>query len=121
MTRYSMTLIFTVLAFTAPASAQLDLSWSTIDCGGGDTAGGMFELAGTIGQPDAISSSAPMTGGTFELVGGFWSVAASDTPVLCPGDLNGDQHVDLSDLASLLAHFGMQSGATLADGDLDSD
>jgi hypothetical protein len=39
----------------------------------------------------------------------------------CPGDLNGDQHVDLADLATLLAHFGTPGGATLADGDLDAD
>jgi hypothetical protein len=38
-----------------------------------------------------------------------------------PGDVNGDGAVDLSDLATLLAHFGAPSGATLADGDLDGD
>src|SRR5262249_4558555 len=37
----------------------------------------------------------------------------------CPGDVNGDHLVDLSDLAVLLAHFGMSSGALLGDGDLD--
>lgn len=38
----------------------------------------------------------------------------------CVGDLNGDLHVDISDLAILLAHFGT-SGAQPADGDLDGD
>lgn len=40
---------------------------------------------------------------------------------LCPGDTNTDQVVDLADLSSLLAHFGLGAGATLADGDLDGD
>lgn len=37
------------------------------------------------------------------------------------GDLNNDGAVDLTDLAALLAHFGMTSGATFAEGDLDGD
>ncbi|MFQ5807734.1 MAG: choice-of-anchor tandem repeat NxxGxxAF-containing protein [Phycisphaerae bacterium] len=38
-----------------------------------------------------------------------------------PGDLDGDDDVDLSDLAQLLAHYGMAEGATYHDGDLDGD
>ncbi|MBI5863730.1 MAG: hypothetical protein HZB38_04335 [Planctomycetes bacterium] len=37
----------------------------------------------------------------------------------CPGDVNGDQLVDLTDLATLLSNFGTLSGATRADGDQD--
>jgi Thrombospondin type 3 repeat len=40
---------------------------------------------------------------------------------LCPGDVNGDNVVDLSDLAALLTNFGTGSGATRAMGDLDGD
>jgi hypothetical protein len=39
----------------------------------------------------------------------------------CPGDLNGDGAVGLSDLTILLAHFGAAGGAGSADGDLDGD
>lgn len=37
------------------------------------------------------------------------------------GDLDANGCVNLNDLTALLAHFGMTSGATLADGDTDSD
>jgi hypothetical protein len=39
----------------------------------------------------------------------------------CPGDLDGDGDIDLTDLSMLLAHYGMTSGASYADGDLDGD
>src|SRR5262249_31481360 len=39
----------------------------------------------------------------------------------CPGDLDDNHVVGLADLTILLAHFGMPSGATPADGDLDGD
>lgn len=39
----------------------------------------------------------------------------------CPGDLDGDCDVDLSDLAQLLANYGTTSEATYWDGDLDGD
>lgn len=41
------------------------------------------------------------------------------SPACCDGDVNSDGDVNLQDLATLLAHFGTLSGATLADGDLD--
>ena len=60
---------------------------STIDSGGViDSAGGAFELSGTIGQPDAGT----MSGGNFELTGGMWFPLAE-------GDCNADGGVDLFD------------------------
>lgn len=46
---------------------QYELSWYTIDGGGGRSSGGEYELLGTIGQPDAAYSA----GGRYELLGGF--------------------------------------------------
>lgn len=111
-----MTPLIAAIVAAAPASAQFDVSWNTIDGGGAmfTTAAGDWELSGTIGQPDA---GAVMTGGGFEISGGFWAGAA----LPCPGDINGDGIVDLSDLAGLLSHYGVPSGASLADGDLDGD
>lgn len=39
----------------------------------------------------------------------------------CPGDLNGDNGVDLADLSLLLSNYGTSSGALPEDGDLDGD
>ena len=89
------------LTVAAPALAQTyDLSWYTIDGGGAmNTAGGQFTLSGTLGQPDAGPA---MTGGSFVLVGGFWT-AAAETP--CPGargDANCDGAVDFFDIDPFL-------------------
>jgi hypothetical protein len=66
-------LCFSISFFAAVSHAQsggsFDLSWSTIDGGGGSSSGGQFVLNGTIGQPDAGT----LTGGNFTLEGGFWS------------------------------------------------
>ncbi len=40
---------------------------------------------------------------------------------LCPGDIDGDNDVDLSDLGVVLSNFGLTSGGTLETGDLDND
>ena len=46
-------------------------------------------------------------------------LTASGSPL--PGDLDGDCDVDISDLATILANFGLTSGALPEDGDLDGD
>ncbi len=45
----------------------------------------------------------------------------SDAEPTCPGDLDGDNDVDLADLAELLGGYGITEGATYEDGDLDGD
>lgn len=56
----------------APILAQTgggyDLTWSTIDDGGGTSSGGGYSLSATIGQPD----SALAQGSGYTLKGGFW-------------------------------------------------
>lgn len=45
----------------------------------------------------------------------------SFVPVACPGDVNGDGAVDVSDFFLLGGNFGTTSGATRSDGDLNDD
>jgi hypothetical protein len=51
------------------AFAQYSIDWFTVDGGGGTTSDGVFEISGTIGQPDAGSVIA----GDYVIEGGFWS------------------------------------------------
>lgn len=107
-----MSLICCVLT-SGVAQAQMDISWFTIDGGGGTSSGGGFTLSGTVGQPDPGTA----TGGGFTLVGGFWP-GATAAPPLCVGDVDGDLDVDLTDLAILLSDFACTSGCV---GDVDGD
>ncbi len=54
----------------AQSAGPYDLSWSTIDGGGGTSSDGRFTISGSIGQPEP----GIMTGDSFSLVGGFWSL-----------------------------------------------
>jgi len=51
----------------AQTGGPYELTWSTIDGGGGRSSGGPYTLICTIGQPDA----AAVSGGDYELLGGF--------------------------------------------------
>ncbi len=63
------------------SGASYELTWYTIDAGGGTSAASPYILVGTIGQPD---TGAAMTGGGFMLVGGFWISAACQYKVYLP-------------------------------------
>jgi hypothetical protein len=104
------------IAGTASLAQGAEITWHTIDGGGGTSGGGDLRISGTVGQPDA----GQMSGGSFELSGGFWAApAAGGAP--CFGDLDGDNQVGLSDLSALLSNFGLPAGLTYEDGDLDGD
>ncbi len=55
---------------------DFEITWYTMDGGGGTSTGVTFTLSGTIGQPDA--SPIESTGGVYNLNGGFWGGGASD-------------------------------------------
>jgi hypothetical protein len=60
-------------AVLAQTGGGYDLTWGTIDAGGGGSAGGGYRLTGTLGQPDA---GATLNGGGYSLSGGFWGGAS---------------------------------------------
>ena len=93
--------VSSVLAISAATVALaagpdgLDLSWHTIDGGGGVSNGGSLQMSGTIGQPDPGTMSA----GDLTLTGGFWSVRAA---VEVLGDIDGNGVVNLLDFVEYL-------------------
>ena len=68
----------------ALAAGNYDLSWWTVDGGGGTSSGNGFTLNATLGQPDAGTLA---SGGGYTLASGFWhgGVAAfPETKVYLP-------------------------------------
>lgn len=101
----AMTLSAALAHAFSSTDGTFDLSWSTIDGGGGTSTGGVFEVAGTIGQPDA---GVILAGGTYEVRGGFW--ASSVEPIdTCPADIApppGDGTVGVPDLLAIINAWG---------------
>lgn len=98
----------TTTALASLGGGDFDLSWHTIDGGGGSSTGGGFELAGTIGQHDAGQT---MIGGNFALTGGFWAGIGTAKGNPCPWDLDGSGSVGTSDLLALFAQWGTDGPA----------
>ena len=89
------------------APGPIDMTWNTIDGGGGSSTGpGGLELDGTIGQPDA--NMVPLTAGTLQLVGGFWP-GAGPAVNPCPSDIapsGGNGVVNVADLLAVITSWG---------------
>jgi hypothetical protein len=96
----------------AQSGGGYDLSWNTIDGGGGTSTGGAYELSGTIGQADA----GYMAGGTYELTGGFWAGTGSPFPL---GDVNCDGAVDTADIDAFVLALVNPAGYAAAYPDCD--
>jgi hypothetical protein len=102
----------------APALAQtgggFDVTWSTIDCGGqtAPSTGGGFEVAGTIGQPDAGQMSGP----AFVVLGGFWAVTA---PMPCYANCDASTTppiLNVNDFVCFQQHFAAGDAYANCDG-----
>ena len=70
-------------------------------------------------SPDTMLFNGALFGFIVPCNPGYRVSVIPDSP--CPGDLDGDNDVDLSDLAQLLANYGATSGANPEDGDMDGD
>jgi len=98
-----MSIVAACFLFSVPALSQYEISWYTIDGGGGQSSGGPYVLVGTIGQPDAAYSS----GGAYELLGGFWTGGPiSIGCATCIGDLDENNFIMMSDLFAMIAALG---------------
>lgn len=87
----------------APSSARaqsLDLTWHTIDSGGGVSTSpdNYWVLEGTIGQADGWSIA---TGPSLTLASGFWTPFRPP----CRPDVNTDDSLDVSDIFRFLEHW----------------
>jgi hypothetical protein len=78
-----------VVSIASIAVAQIgsgyDLTWNTIDGGGGSASGGGYRVDHTVGQVDAGVPTGAQSGGGYVLEGGFWSGANANvvpTPAL---------------------------------------
>jgi hypothetical protein len=83
--RLTLVLLLAAILGASAALAQTgggyDLTWSTIDAGGGSSAANGYQLAGTLGQPDA---GAALSGGVYSLSGGFWAGVPVGSKVYLP-------------------------------------
>ena len=86
-----VTMLLTTAVMVAAVPPEYEITRSTINGGGVmRSSGGEFEMSSTLGQPDA----GVMTGGDFELSGGFWF----EVP---PTDCDDDGLVSLFDQETL--------------------
>ena len=58
---------------SAGFAQSYSIGWHKIAAGGGASAGGQYQVTGTIGQHDA---GATMNGGGYAVTGGFWSLVS---------------------------------------------
>jgi len=76
--KFLLSLFLLSLAASETQAQSFTIDWFTIDGGGGASTGGVYQVSGTIGQPDAGQT---MSGGNYSVAGGFWSIiAAVQTP-----------------------------------------
>ena len=92
-------------ARTGAAGGGFEMSWYTVDGGGGTSSGGDFVLSGTAGQPDA----GDLAGGDFVLRGGFWQLGGPCNSA-CVWDIDTSGDVRVPDLIKLLSCWGPLSG-----------
>lgn len=110
------------LALAAGAFSQVfEVSWFTIDAGGGDSSvvmpsGAVVTVFGTIGQPDAGPA---MSWGTITVRGGFWAGVADAVPARCDPDYNRDGVADQDDVAFLVNVIAGGDNPTGRDPDFD--
>jgi hypothetical protein len=86
-------------AARAQSGGVYDLSWSSLQGGGGESSGGVYVVSGEVG-PGAAGT---VMAGPYALSSGFWSVPPGQT---CAADLNSDGALTINDFLLYLQFFG---------------
>lgn len=94
-----------LMPLVASADPGYSISWFTVDGGGGRSTGGVYTLTGTIGQHDA---GAPISGGVYEITGGFWGGAAAILPCNAADLAPPFGILDLGDIVAFVTAFTAQ-------------
>ncbi len=71
--------LFLIAGAIRAQTGSYELSWWTIDSGGGAVSAGAYAISGGAGQADAHS---PLTAGAYAIAGGFWIEQPPATYVL---------------------------------------
>jgi hypothetical protein len=83
----------------AQTGGVYDLSWNSIQGGGGVSSGGVYEISGEIG----LGAAGTVMAGPYALGSGFWPVPPGQS---CAADLNGDGSLTVNDFLAFLQFFG---------------
>lgn len=84
MNRFWLISVALMMVSVAKAADDWEVDWHSVDGGGTmASAGGEWELQGTIGQHDATAAD-ESAGGSWALTGGFWSLAGEAGETLDP-------------------------------------
>jgi hypothetical protein len=79
--RFALALVLGTTALSVYGQ-NYTIDWHKIAGGGGTSAGGTYQLNGTVGQSDA---SGALSGGNYSVTGGFWSlISVVQTPGMPP-------------------------------------
>ena len=106
----ALTLGTAVLASQLAGGGGPEMTWTTVDGGGGVSSGtsgsATLQITGTIGQHDAFI---PMTAGNLTFTAGFWH-GVSSHQITCPADVapppSGDNMVGVEDLLLVITSWG---------------
>jgi hypothetical protein len=101
------------LAGLQAVAQSYSLDWWRLSGGAGTSTGGLYSVSGTAGQPEV---GAPMSGGNYSLVGGFWSLVAAvqtpGAPRLTITRMGGGFRISWPSSATA---FSLQQNTTIAD------
>lgn len=109
----SLVALAALASLPALASAQFSIDRHVIAGGGGESAGGVFSLRGTVAQAEAGPDTGPMTGGGKSVQSGFWI----GNPPPCPSDFNNDGFVTGDDFDLFVDAFVLGNDEADVNGD----